>query len=406
MLSAKQIDYINNAHSRWNVKTGATRSGKTYLDYYYTVPQNIIVRKNLPGLVVLLGNTRGTLQRNLLDPMAELYGSKRVGRIRADNTAILFGERVYCLGADNKKHVDRIRGAGIKYCYGDEVTTWDKDVFEMLKSRLDKPYSRFDGTCNPDNPRHWFKLFLDGDADIYQQAYTINDNPFLPPGFVEAIKREYYGTVYYDRYILGLWTAAEGVIYRPFADKPELFIRDEAPNCVSYTIGVDFGANGSAHAFSCVGFSRGMRYLGVADEYYRKEIISPAQLERDFIDFVRDCHSKGFFVTDAYCDSAETTLIQGLRTACARERLPINIIAARKVEVNDRIRCLCRLMASGRFWIAKRCTHTIDALRTAVWDAKKLTEDVRLDDGNYNIDSLDAMEYAYERYISDLMAVM
>ena len=203
-ISDKQCEFIRDATHRWNVKTGATRSGKSYLDVLYTIPKRILERRGEDGLVVLLGNTKGTLQRNVLDPMAEIYGARRVSAIRSDNTATLFGERVYCLGADNKKHVDRLRGASIKYCYGDEVTTWNQGVFEMLKSRLDKPCSCFDGTCNPDSPGHWFKRFLDSDADIYAQAYTIDDNPYLPPEFVEQLKREYAGTVYYDRYIRGL----------------------------------------------------------------------------------------------------------------------------------------------------------------------------------------------------------
>ena len=47
--------------------------------------------------------------------------------------------------------------------------------------------------------------------------------------------------------------------------------------------------------------------------------------------------------------------------------------------------------------------HTIDALQNAVWDAKQLTEDVRLDNGTTNIDSLDAMEYSFEREIPNLI---
>ena len=121
------------------------------------------------GLLVLLGNTKGTLERNILTPMRELFPSM-VGNIGADNTIRMFGKKVYALGADNKKHVSRIQGASMEYVYGDEITTWSEDVFQMLKSRLRCEHSHFDGTCNPDNPRHWFKTFLDSDADIFQQA--------------------------------------------------------------------------------------------------------------------------------------------------------------------------------------------------------------------------------------------
>ena len=204
-LSKLQCEYRDNATHRWNVKTGATRSGKTWLDVAYVIPMRILAVKGKPGLTVFLGNTKGTLQRNVIEPLQEIFGTRRVGSIRADNTAMIFGERVHCLGADNKKHVDRLRGSSIKYCYGDEVVTWEQEVFDMLKSRLDKPYSCFDGTCNPASPSHWFKKFLESDADIFQQRYTLDDNPFLSAAFVEALKKEYTGTVYYARYILGEW---------------------------------------------------------------------------------------------------------------------------------------------------------------------------------------------------------
>ena len=210
--SQKQLEFWNNCTHRWNIKTGATRSGKTYMDYFL-IPKRILSGKGLSGLNVILGNTRETVRRNILLPMQGLYGAERVSNIHADNSCDLFGEKAFVLGADNIGHVDKIRGMSIKYCYGDEVTTWSSDLFDMLKSRLDKEYSVFDGTCNPEGPYHWFKEFLDSDADIYQQHYTIFDNPYLPDAFVQNLCKEYEGTVYYQRYILGEWALAEGLIY-------------------------------------------------------------------------------------------------------------------------------------------------------------------------------------------------
>ena len=403
-FTPKQREFLDNANHRWNIKEGATRSGKTYLDYF-VIPKRIRRVAGLPGLVVILGNTKGTLQRNIIEPLQDMYGSELVSGIHSDNTAMLFGEKAYCLGADKVNQVNRIRGSSIKYCYGDEMATWHEDVFTMLKSRLDKPYSKFDGTLNPDNPNHWVKKFLDSDADIYSQKYTIDDNPTLDPGFVENLKREYAGTVYYDRYILGLWKAAEGAIYRHVADRPQEFVLYETPPVLFATIGVDFGGNGSATAFNCTGFTPGLREIVTLREYYKKGIVSPAQLERDFVDFVRDCKSR-FTVSDAYCDSAEQTLIQGLRTACAKAGVGINIHNARKGEINDRIRFFCRLQATGRHKIMTGCPRTLEAFQTAVWDSKHITEDVRLDDGTYNIDSLDAQEYAVEPYMRQMLDII
>ena len=402
MFSEMQRRFWRECTHRWNVKTGATRSGKTYQDYFL-IPKRLLAVSGKEGLNVILGNTRETIRRNILLPMQNIYGSEYVGNLRVDNSVEMFGEKVFCLGADNVNRVDKLRGSSVKYCYGDEITTWHPDVFDMLKSRLDKAYSVFDGTCNPDNPHHWFKKFLDSDADIYQQAYKLDDNPFLDPVFVENLKREYSGTVLYDRYILGLWVAAEGVIYRLFADHPERFIVDSLPGqAIRYcTIGVDFGGGTSAHAFTCTGFTTANAIVTL-DDYHEQNALDPAKLERDFVDFVKRCQMR-WLVTDVWCDSAEQTLINGLRAAAARERLSVNIGNAQKKPINDRIRALCLLMGAGRYFCASNCTNTIDALKSAVWDSKHNTEDVRLDDGTTNIDNLDSLEYSFEREIPMLI---
>ena len=401
--SKKQLEFWANCNHRWNVKTGATRSGKTYMDYSL-IPRRLLAVAGREGLNVILGNTRETVRRNVILPMTTIYGPDRISNIRTDNSCTMFGQQVFILGADNEAHVNRLRGASIKYCYGDEITTWNQGVFEMLKSRLDKPYSVFDGTCNPDNPRHWFKQFLDSDADIFQQAYTIDDNPFLDQTFVDNLKREYAGTVLYDRYIRGLWVAAEGAIYRPFVDNPEKFIVDDLPQGETVqrvNIGVDFGGGTSAHAFCAVGFTSRQR-LVILDEYHEQRALDPVTLAAAFVDFVRRCKAR-WIVSDVWCDSAEQTLINGLRQAASTAGLGVNIGDARKRPINDRIRATLLLMGSGRFVILRDCPQTISALKDALWDGKHVTEDVRLDDGSTNIDSLDAMEYAFEREIPILI---
>ena len=89
--------------------------------------------------------------------------------------------------------------------------------------------------------------------------------------------------------------------------------------------------------------------------------------------------------------------------ACRSAMIGVNIADAAKKPINDRIRATCILMGAGRFYVARNCVHTIDALKSALWDSKHVTEDVRLDDGTTNIDNLDAMEYAFERDIPNLI---
>ena len=241
-FSVKQREYFDNANKRWNFKTGATRSGKTYMDYY-VIPKRIRARIGKPGLAVILGVTKSTIERNILEPMLNIWGNDLVGGISSSNICYLFGEKVYCLGAEKVSQVSKLRGSSIKYVYGDEVADWNEEVFEMLKSRLDKPYSCFDGALNPQGPNHWLKEFLDSeDLDIYCQKYTLFDNPFLDKGFVDSLCKEYAGSVYYKRYILGEWALAEGLVYPMFSREKHVVKGEiEFHRNSQYFVSIDYG---------------------------------------------------------------------------------------------------------------------------------------------------------------------
>lgn len=218
---------------------GAVRSGKSFVDVVHVIPNSLIERSGEPGLNVIMGVTKETIERNVLQPMREMYTSSIVGEINNRNIAIICGVPVYCLGAEKVSQVSKIQGASIKYCYGDEIAKWHKDVFALLQSRLDKPYSRFDGSCNPETPGHWLKQFIDRpDIDAYIQKYTIFDNPFLPQKFIKDLCTEYAGTVYYKRYIEGEWSLAEGLIYPMYPDAIEAPPRGFASK---YVLSLDYG---------------------------------------------------------------------------------------------------------------------------------------------------------------------
>ena len=401
-LSIKQREYLQSCNHRWNIKIGATGSGKSWLDYAVVIPKRLLAMRG-QGAALMLGNTQGTLNRNILEPMRDIWGRELVGTIiSGENYARIFGQKVYCLGADKQNSVAKIQGMTVEYAYGDEMTTWAQPVFEMLKSRLRCEHSAFDGTANPDSAHHFLKKFIDSDADVFCQTSRIDDNPFLPPEFVAQLKKEYAGTVYYKRFILGEWAAAEGACFPLFAADPEKFTLYTVPNgIIRANIGVDFGGGTSGHAFQCVGFVARTREMVILEEYFNKDALDPVTLELEFTNFVRTCKAK-YPVYDVYCDSAEQTLINGLRLAAAKAGLKVNVFSALKKPINERIRAACKLQGAGKFWIMDHCHITADAYASAVYDGKILTEDVRLDNGTSNIDTLDATEYAYEREIPDL----
>lgn len=238
----KQREYIRNANKRWNFKGGATQSGKTFLDRTFTISDRILSTTGA-GLILIIGNTQATIERNVLEPMRKDYGERLVSRIKSNNEVYLFGKKAYALGADNKARVNVFRGMTVEYAYGDEVATWNEEVFEMLKSRLSLSNSIFDGTYNPDSPKHWLYQFLQSSADIYNQNYTIYDNNHLPAEHVRNLEIEYDGTVYYKRYILGEWVRAEGLVYQSFNEDLHVIEYTDVleKRCEEFYVSCDYG---------------------------------------------------------------------------------------------------------------------------------------------------------------------
>ncbi len=405
----KQKEYIAKANHRWNIKSGAVRSGKSYVDVTAIIPMRIRERIGKDGLVLIIGVSKETIERNVLQPMREKYGKDIVGTINNRNIAVVCGEPVYCLGAEKVSQVAKIQGSSAKYVYGDEVAKWNKDVFNMLKSRLDKPYSCFDGALNPEHPTHWLKEFIDSDADIYLQEYTIFDNSFLSKSFVENLCKEYEGTIYYDRLILGKWVRAEGAIYRKFADNPKKYYCEivnkytDSPykqfltsQLNDITIGVDFGGNGSGHSFVATANVDDYKYLVALKSERHFGDYDSNDIDRLVLEFAQSVFDLYGDVYKVYYDNAETVLGRGLKRAFEKKFPDVIVRGAKKDIINDRIHCTNRLIGANRFYYTDGCDTLKTALSEAVWNSKE-QKDERLDDGTSDIDSLDGFEYTFER---------
>ena len=285
------------------------------------IPKRIIERKGKDGLNVIFGVSKGTIERNVLQPLREIYSKELITSINSQNIAYLFGEEVYCLGCEKISQVSKIQGTSIKYAYGDEVAKWHQDVFIMIQGSLDKPYSCFDGALNPESNTHWLKVdFLDKieekGIDAYVQSYTIFDNPFLSKEFVDNLCKEYEGTVFYNRLILGQWCNAEGLIYRRFADNPKKYIWDkDKPLPEGYTIiGIDYGGNKSGQAFVCTRIAYDFKNIIVLSSEKHMGDIDPDDLFELEIEFAKKMEYKyNCHIDYIFPDNEEVVLIRGLR---------------------------------------------------------------------------------------------
>lgn len=422
LLTPKQKDFINNANKVWNIKIGATGSGKTWLDYNFIIPYRTRQLAGKEGLYVIMGVTHATVERNVLEPMRELFGEALVGNIRSgQGKVMLFGQDYHVIGAEKVSALNKIQGTTIKYCYGDEIVAWNKEVFEMLKSRLRTEHSIFDGTGNPDSPQHYIKKFIDQEkdkGDMYYQEYTIYDNPTLPPDFVSRLEREYRGSVYFDRYILGKWALSEGQIYQGFHDANIIKMEDwekvdadgnylhpDRQKIIFVSVGVDFGGNKSATTFQCTAYTQSFQKFITIKEKHITEEITPNRLDELFIEFINEILDDGYTIRGIRADSANQVLIRGMNKALRDNNLGHMVVKnSLKREINDRIRFYIRMINAKRYMVLENCPITNEAFRNAVWDGNYY-EDIRLDDGTTNIDTIDAQEYSTEEYHNLIMKV-
>lgn len=372
-LTEKQNEYIREANKRLNFKIGAVRSGKSYVDMAFTVPSRIRAVSGKDGLNVLIGVSRDTIERNILQPMREIYTDALVGTINSRNIARVCGEDVYCLGAEKVSQVAKIQGASIKYCYGDEIAKWNKDVFMMLLSRLDKSYSKMDGACNPEYPSHWLKEFLDNPSlDTYIQHYKIFDNPFLPREYIENLCREYEGTVYYGRLIEGEWTLAEGLIYPMYKEAVT-----EAPEArtTTFVLSIDYGTQNA--------FSAGLwgKYEDVwyrlKEYYYSGRNTGVQKTDEEYADDLDE------FIKDVPFVERIRTIIDPSAAsfiALLKKRGKYHVVKADN-DVADGIRETATAMKKGLIKISPGCTNWLKEVQGYVWD-DKATEDrpVKVDD--------------------------
>lgn len=403
-ISSKQAEYIRNANHRWNGKVGATQCGKTYIDTLYVIPSRIIERVGKNGLNFIVGVSKETIKRNVIEPLQELYPGQ-VGDIGSNNVCKMFGEKVYCLGADNVGRVAKFRGARVKYLYIDELVDINKEVFELLKSRLSFEYSICDFSGNPQSLNHWAKEFIDSDIDIYCQHYTIFDNPFLPKEYVEQLCKEYQGTVYYNRYILGQWCNAEGLIFKQIADNKDRYITEKVIDGI-ISIGIDWGGNGSKHSITATRIMRNFHKIEVLKSDVM--IATGTDTQKVFkwiIDFINEIIITYGSVECIFCDSAEQVLNNSLRSELVKNGIHIPLKDSIKTEISERIKIYNILLNTDRICFLKNKTKTIiEALQTALYNEDSPKE-VWLDDGTSDIDSIDSFNYSFEYWFKQLTNV-
>lgn len=414
MFSDKQLEILKFPYEDEYdslIADGAIRTGKTMLCgiAFITSTMSKFNGRNFG----ICGKTVKSAERNIIGELMKIRYLRENYDMRYSRSNTLLtikrGDVVnyyYVFGGKDESSFQLIQGITLAGLLCDEVALMPQSFVEQAIARCSVDGAKKFFNCNPESPDHWFKREWIEQAELKKVKYIhfdLDDNPSLSMKVKDMYKRSYAG-VFYQRYILGQWIRAEGLIYTDFANNTENYIYDEEiplNEIVAINIGVDFGGNMSKHTMVCTGFTKGFKDVIILEDKRIETNYTPSQLDEIYVEFVQMCYNKYRKPINSYLDSAEQVLIKGFRTASMRNGLLNEVHNARKGEIIDRIRLVHKLMGENRFHLMRRCQNVRKALENAVWDEKKA--DTRLDDGSTDIDSIDAMEYSIEPFTKYLI---
>lgn len=358
MLSDKQIRSFNEANHRFNIWVGAVRSGKTYSSILKLID---IIKSGPEGSGMIIGVNRDTIQRNVLLELYKFLGFSPPSTKTTETK--LYGRNIYFVGAHDEGAVRRIQGSTLAFAYVDEATCIPSPFWRMLLSRLSIKGAQLLATCNPEGPAHWLKKeFLDreNELDLKSWHFTLDDNPSLPPEYVENLKKEYTGA-WYKRLILGEWAVAQGIIFGDF-DHDNVFDKDyESPTY--WVASLDYGTTNptACHIFAVS--PRRWPQIRVEDEYYydsakQGRSKTDSELADDIKDFISYRPIRALYV-----DPAAASLKLELRN----KDLPV--LDANN-DVIFGIKVMSKFIANKNLVVRKRCKNLIEQIQGYAWCPK------------------------------------
>lgn len=361
---------------RLNLLEGSVRSGKTWISLVLWAFWVASMPKD--GSFLMAAKTLTSLRRNCLELLETLVGPKHFRWSLSKKEGRLFGRAVFFEGASDARAESKIRGMTLSGAYCDELSLFSEDFFSMLLSRLSAPGAKLIGTTNPDSPYHWLKekyLNRAGELDLLAVRFLIGDNAFLDPQYVENLKKEYTG-VFYERFILGEWVVASGLVYPDF-DESRHVVR-ECPEGGRCYISVDYGTMNPCS----MGFWRiveGKAYR--VREFYHDGRKTGRQMtdEEYYGALVR--LAGGEPVQYVVADPSAASFIE-----CIRRHGEFSVKKADN-RVLDGIRMTSSFLGAGRLLFGAECKDSRKEFRSYRWD-EKAAEDRVVKENDHAMDDI------------------
>lgn len=315
------------------------------------------------------GKSVGSVERNVVTPLLAITGLRRhydITYSRGSHVIVArrgnVENRFYLFGGRDESSYTLIQGITLAGVMLDEVALMPRSFVEQALARCSVEGAKFWFNCNPENPRHWFReewILKAPEHNALHLHFTMEDNPSLSEETRERYRTMYSG-VFYQRYVLGLWVMAEGIIYDMFDQTENTYregpvdMRFRCPRCLT----VDYGTTNPCvflEIFDDDGITRVEREYRWDSRKERRQKTDEEYAD-DLMEFMGE-HCPVFV------DPSAASFIAAL------ERRGVYVIAADN-NVLDGIRKTGNLIQRRRLLVNESCSGLIDELGTYRWDDK------------------------------------
>lgn len=336
----------------------------------------------------ICGKTVESLRRNIIINLRDWvpYDLDIVER-RAENKLIISDgngrENVFFMfGGKDESSYALIQGMTLAGVLMDEVALMPRSFVEQALARCSVPGSKFWFNCNPAGPEHWFYkewVCKIKERNALHLHFTMRDNPSLAPRIRQRYESMYSG-VFYDRYILGRWVAAEGLIYPMF--NAETHTTEKSSKDGLFYLSLDYGTINP----TAMGLWRIMDGTATMErEYYHDSRETQKQKTdeeyyADLEEFVGETPIERIIIDPSAASFKE----------CIKRHGKFKVMDADN-SVIDGIRFTGAMIKQGKVIIHKSCKHTLREFSAYVWDEKageRAGEDRVLKQNDHSMDQM------------------
>lgn len=370
MISEKQLSILAFPYTKYEalICDGAVRSGKTSIMMWAFV--DWAMREFNGQRFGICGKTVDSCSKNIIVPFTAMTLAKERYTLRWRRTDKILEVRragvvnyFEVFGGKDESSFALIQGRTLAGVLLDEVVLMPRSFVEQALTRCSVDGSKMWFSCNPDTPQHWFYtewICKAHEHNALHLHFEMTDNPGLSKKTLERYQTMFTG-VFYDRYIRGLWVAAEGLIYE-FGEQQ---ITDDIPDCGEYYISVDYGTlNPFSAGLWCVADGKAVR---IAEYYYSGRDKKAQKTDEEYCDeIIKLAGDKP--IKHIIVDPSAASFITALRRRGAFS------VRDAKNDVLDGIRITGRMLKNGQILIHRSCKDSIREFGLYRWDDDATTD--------------------------------